>query len=191
MRDQIKKRLCLQVQGTVINVLSDFCTKILTFWPPKRNLCVKQDENVIILLTERLKLIGERTVKQNRFDFKKVFSSKVPVSNSIIAPTNSLSINIAGGNFLVDWIMLRFTQVRHLQVSNINSHATKKSTSHNSSCSCRTKALGPWSKGIDFAILTCDRTMSEWWAIVYGQKSRNTNPNSKFRFSFPVKPVFQ
>ena len=63
----------------------------------------------------------------------------------------------------------------------LNSHATKKFTPHNSSWSCRTK-------GIDFAILTRDRAMPDWSAIVYGQKLRNINPNSNFRFSFPMSP---
>ena len=64
-------------------------------------------------------------------------------------------------------------------LTNFNSHAPKKFTPHNSSWSCRTK-------GIDFAILTRDRAMPELWAIAYGQKSRNINPNSNFRFLLPV-----
>ena len=56
-----------------------------------------------------------------------------------------------------------------------NSHATKKFTPHNSSWSCEPK-------DIDFAILTRDRAMPEWWAIANGRKSRNIYPNSHFRF---------
>ena len=46
----------------------------------------------------------------------------MPVSNSITAPTNSLSINIDGGIFLVDCIekvKLKYNQVGDLKASNI------------------------------------------------------------------------
>ena len=93
----------------------------------------------------------------NKFDvFIVILSCAEAIASLVIGQYVNDEINKMEGNTTSSLKILKlFKGMDSIKVSYINSHATKKLTSRNSSWSCTTK-------GIDFSILTRDRAISEF-----------------------------